>query len=116
MCPFTRAAGGYSDRPEGGYPAPINVRLRITVQADAPPPLASPKVPRPIREKAEEEAALQWLKRTGRYAGLKTDLSYQWYMKFVGCLKQPCGRVEKQGSQQHNIEMTFPSLEEAKSA
>ena len=34
-------------------------------------------------------------------------------MKFFGCLKQPCGRVEKQGSQQHNIEMTFPSLEAA---
>ena len=46
----------------------------------------SPKVPRRVLLAAEEAAALQWLERTGRYAGLKTDLAYIWYMKFVGCL------------------------------
>ena len=30
-------------------------------------------------------------------------------MRFVNCLKKPCGRVEKQGSQQHEIEMVIPS-------
>ena len=73
----------------------------------------SPKIPRRVLLAAEEAAALQWLERTGRYAGLKTDLAYIWYMKFVGCLKQPCGRVEKQGSQMHSIEMVLPSAESA---
>ena len=31
-------------------------------------------------------------------------------MRFVYCLKQPCGRVEKQGSQQHLIQMVVPSM------
>ena len=95
------------------HPPPIRILLDITVRADAPPLPERPIPPRPPLREADEVVALRWLRQTGQYAGLKANLGYAWYMLFVNRLKQPCGRVEMQGSQQHIFELILPSKEAA---
>ena len=99
--------------PEHDNPPQIRMRLSITVRADAPPRAECPPPPPPPPPEPEEVVARRWLERTGQYVGKKKDLSHTWYMHFVSCLKQPCGRAERQGSQQHSIEMVVPSREAA---
>ena len=96
-----------------GLAEPTKITLKITVPLTKQPimhwPRPPPPPPPPPPEN-EEIVARRWLAKTGRYAAKVNNLEEDWWMRFVLCLKQPCGRVEKQGSQQHLLQMVVPSM------
>jgi hypothetical protein len=105
LCP----AGHSKEKPSEEQGKPVGIKLSITVKKAATIYMHWPKPPPPPPPENEEVVALRWLQKMGRYSALESELEQEWWMKFVNCQKKPCGRVEKQGSQQHEIEMVFPS-------
>ena len=111
--PSPPPVGQHESQPKVGLAEPTKIMLKITVPLTKQPimhwPRPPPPPPPPPPEN-EEIVARRWLAKTGRYAAKVNNLEEDWWMRFVLCLKQPCGRVEKQGSQQHLIQMVVPSM------